>query len=77
MKAAVTAFAVSEWTVRKWLARFRELGQAGKVREIHLTALPNDTLGSVNCRRPKICKRVCFINGQGQPECEDRCVDPD
>ena len=51
-------------------------GFAAKVSEIHLMPVKGDDfLDCGDCPPPKICKRVCFINDQGVPECEDQCVD--
>jgi hypothetical protein len=52
-------------------------GFAARVNELHLVPSGGDSLSCDDCQPPNVCKRVCFINNQGQPECEDRCVGPD
>jgi hypothetical protein len=52
-------------------------GFAANVHEIHLVPSDGDSLDCDNCLPPSVCKRVCFINDEGQPECEDRCVGSD
>jgi hypothetical protein len=54
-----------------------EQGFAAHVNELHLVPSNGDSLDCGNCPPPAVCKRVCFINDEGQPECEDRCVGAD
>ena len=51
-------------------------GFAAHVNELHFVPSGGGSLGCGNCPPPSVCKRVCFINDQGEPECEDRCVGP-
>jgi hypothetical protein len=51
-------------------------GFSAEVSELHFVSTGADSMGCINCNPPSVCKRVCFINDQGVPECEDRCVPP-
>jgi hypothetical protein len=53
-----------------------EHGFSAQVSELHFVPTGADSMGCENCEPPSVCKRVCFINDQGVPECEDRCVAP-
>ena len=53
-----------------------EHGFSAKVSELHFVPSGADSMGCVNCNPPSVCKRVCFINDHGVPECENRCVPP-
>jgi|HubBroStandDraft_1064217.scaffolds.fasta_scaffold161886_1 hypothetical protein len=52
-------------------------GFSASVHELHLIPRDGASLGCDDCLPPAVCRRVCFINDQGQPECEDRCVSPE
>ncbi|MEP6717318.1 MAG: hypothetical protein ABJC09_17225 [Terriglobia bacterium] len=52
-------------------------GFAAKVDEIHFVPSGAAQHNCDDCPPPSVCKRVCFINVDGDPECEDRCVGPD
>lgn len=52
-------------------------GFAAKVNQLHFVPSGAGRHNCDNCHPPSVCKRVCFINSDGDPECEDRCVGPD
>ncbi len=48
-------------------------GFSAQVSEVHFVPTGADSMGCENCDPPSVCKRVCFINDQGVPVCENRC----